>query len=201
MAKQVSLKVAPEKRLLSLKANYKAYTTVKRNPFIDLVMDLNDPGIWYGRLKDFGNQCDEFKDGEFIIKLIAPAEYPYSPADFQLLTPNGVYTLGVSPCISIGKHHAGAYPAILGMGGFANEIWNGLINWELLGSGIAIINTTKAEKKVFARESKEWNKANYPDLVAKFDALPPNRLRAAILKSKYDPLVQTVLQKYLNECS
>lgn len=162
-----------DKTLRSIVANFKKYTEV-RNSCFDIIMDDKDVRKWYVRLRDFSGNHDEFKGGEYLMEVKAPADYPFKPPEFYFYTPNGVYGTNQKVCISIGEYHADQWPAAKGMGGMIIELINGLICWKQLGGGIAIQHTKEAEKQKFAQESRMWNRKFYKDLIRQFDNLESN---------------------------
>ena len=116
-----------------------------------------------------------YQNGEYIFELTAPKSYPQSPPAINFLTPNGVYGINQSICISIGIYHAndhskrtdgstGWRPA-LGMAGFAKEVMNGLISFDSNDHGMGILNnTTNAEKIQYANKSVEYNNKHYAEI-------------------------------------
>lgn len=163
-----------KKRAESLVANLKKYTKT-RHPHMDfLIADDKDVGEWYIRIRDFDGDDGEFKSGEYIAKVKAPANYPFGPPEFYFHTPNGIYDTDKKVCIDIGEFHKDNYPAALGMGGFSVQLLNGIIGWRSLGDGIAILHTTVGEKRKLAITSKNWNRKNLGALVKRFETLPHN---------------------------
>jgi len=134
----------------------------------------DDISVWYILLTNFAGNDDEytFEDeeknkrfGQYLVKMTAPAEFPFKPPSFTFLTPNGVYDLDGPICISIGEFHAENYRAVLGMSGFANQLISGIVGWESLEHGIRIIRTTCVKKKELAMESEKFNELYYPQIL------------------------------------
>lgn len=143
------------------------------NPNLIPIMDEADVRVWYFLVV---NPPPPFTSGEFIFKLVAPDNFPTEPPQFSVLTPNGVYDTTGRICLSIGEFHAHApagadgsmgWRASLGMPGFANEAYNGLIHHDTL-EGIRIIKTTHAEKRRLAEASRGYNLQHHADLVSRF---------------------------------
>lgn len=131
-------------------------------------VDERNITIWYFLIK--GLKDTPFEGGEYIFKLTAPNEFPHKPPSFEFYTPNGVYDIGGKICISVGEFHTNDRPGStgsygwrpsLGMYGFANEVLNGLINFQYLDHGIRIISTNIEIKKKLANDSIKYNIKNY----------------------------------------
>lgn len=135
------------------------------NEWIKFSMDSTNLQRWYIMIHDIPSDDGVFDGGEYIVEMTAPDKFPDKPPSFKFLTPNGVYKLETAPCISIGQYHSDAYPAALGMSGFAKEICNGLICYNELGHGIALIKTTNEEKKRLAARSVAYNLENHKEIV------------------------------------
>lgn len=146
-------------------------------PHLLAISDEQDLRVWYFLV---GGLDDPFLHGEFIFKLTAPDSFPEKPPRFEFCTENGVFHPTGPICISVGEYHTndrpgktGAYgwrPA-LGMKGFAIQVVNGLICYEGLESGIRIQNSSAAEKKEFAKNSRATNARKFPDLYRRFEEI------------------------------
>jgi hypothetical protein len=175
------------KREKSAKANFEKYSTVYQK-YLDFIIDDKDCGIWRARIRDL---VGEYQGGEYIVELWAPIDYPFGPPVFYFKTPNGVYECDKKVCISTGEFHKENYVAANGgMGGFSLDLVNGLICWQELGTGIAIMHSEfqmappairaqmlpqlLAEKRKYAAGSRAFNERYHADLVREFDELPFN---------------------------
>jgi len=161
-------------RIKSLLSNFKKWAAV-RHEHIDFIMS-DDPGVWYVRLRNFDGCNYEFKNGEYLVKVVAKKEYPHAPPEFYFMTPNGVYGINTKVCISIGEYHKSDYPSTLGMGGFISNLVSGMIGWESLGHGISIIRTDNNVKKKLAAGSVTYNYNNHKTLVKQFNNLTHGKL-------------------------
>lgn len=185
------------KRAKSLMANFRKWTKT-RHALIDLIIpDESNMNRWYIRIRDMDGNNDEFKGGEYLAEIRAPAKYPFDPPEFYFQTPNGVYGCNTKVCISIGEYHKGDYPATLGMGGFATQLPNGMIAWKQMGGGIEIKHTDENTKRALAAESRAWNRKHLPRIVEMFEDLPFNRAwdRAAEIKNAR---VRLIVQQWLS---
>lgn len=185
MATSVEVKSNPKLRAASLVGNFKKYSKIF-NPNIDFLMDPKDVGIWYARIRDLEGCYGEFYGGEYIVQIRATEKYPYDPPQFFFYTPNGVYKTNEKICISIGEYHKDKFPAAKGMGGFAQELVNGLIAWWDLQGGINILDTTIEAKYSYAKMSRIWNMKNHGELVERFNNISLYRLHAALMSSCFN---------------
>lgn len=154
-------------RIKSLQGHYKRYIK-EGHPNMKLYM-TDDVGLWYalfhGLDSSRSNKDNDFPDGEYLVKIKAPAKYPYGPPEFYFLTHNGVYEIEKKVCIDIGSYHSNNYPAHIGMDGFAKMLLNGLINHHELGHGINLLKTTHDKKVEYAKKSKAYNEKHYADIL------------------------------------
>lgn len=111
---------------------------------------------------------DEYRGGEFIGTARVNDTYPYTPPVFSVLTPNGLYAPGQNPCISIGHYHSNNYSSGLFFSGFVQMVYGTYSDPQSLGDGIAINRAPRAECQQLARQSRAYNYANFPAVMAKF---------------------------------
>ncbi len=158
-----------------LQSQYKI--ALRGHPNLLPLMDEADPRVWYWMIAGVDAP---FLGGEYIFKLTAPDEFPHAPPKFEFITKNGVYEPGGAICISIGEFHANDKPgktgesgwrAALGMLGFAVQVYNGLINFLSLDSGIRIIKTTDVVKAQYAKASSAWNMKHFKTIAEEFEEL------------------------------
>jgi ubiquitin-conjugating enzyme E2 J2 len=128
-------------------------------------MQSEECHVWYILLSGFAGDHDEFDGGEYLVRMKAPANFPFDPPEFYFMTKNGLYETDTKVCISIGEYHKDQYRAALGMDGFANQLVSGLIGWRSMGGGISITNTDAAAKAKFAKASRASNLAKYGDII------------------------------------
>ena len=135
------------------------------DPCIQYAMDLDNINVWYIRIKNIDGNDDEYKNGEYLFRLLIPQgegkKCLLKPPRFVSLTPNGLYEVNGVCCISIGEFHSDAKPMSLGIGDFALQLMSGLIGWKEMTSGIRIMKTSKTEKKDMAHNSKGYNDEHY----------------------------------------
>ena len=147
-----------------MKAQFKK-ATASADTYLKFMMSEEDLKTWYILISNIDGDDGEFAGGEYLVRVVAPDDFPMNPPSFYFMTPNGVYDVEKKVCISIGEYHKDQYRASLGMAGFASQLCSGLIGWRTLGSGINLIETTVKEKKKLAQESVEYN-SQHAELVA-----------------------------------
>lgn len=137
-----------------------------RNEYVKFYMNPMKVDEWWVLIHNISGKNDEFKGGEFLVKLVAPDEFPDKPPGFHFMTPTGIFAVEGDICISIGKYHANNYRPVLGMHGFADEIMNSLVTWKSLGHGIGIEpNATLDQIRLCTSKSRAYNTKYYADKV------------------------------------
>ena len=172
------------------------------NEFIMFTMKSDsEPSVWYILLHGFSGNNNEYEGGEYLVRQIAPENFPFSPPSFYFMTHNGVYDYEKTVCISIGEFHADEYRSVLGMGGFANQLISGMVGYKTMGTGISILDTTIEQKKNFAQSSYKYNRKQYPEIIkqiedsfaeysVKWTNVPePMRLKLGLKENIVDPVV------------
>jgi ubiquitin-protein ligase len=158
-----------DRRALVMTAQFKK-ATKDPSEYIKYYMPEDNINEWWILLYNFDGNNNEFKGGEYLVKMIAPEKFPFEPPQFYLHTENGVYGIKEKVCVSIGEYHKDAYPAALGMSGFAENLVSGLIGWKQLGGGINILKTDVAHKKILAMKSRKFNLENYQDTIVRIES-------------------------------
>jgi ubiquitin-protein ligase len=143
--------------------------TANPNDFAKFTM-TDDVNTWYILINGVAGNDNEFVGGEYLVKIFAPADFPFDPPHFYFLTANGVYGTESKVCVSIGEFHKKDYPAALGMSGFVTQLVSGMIGWREIGHGIQILNTTIEDKKELAARSVASNAAYYANIVDMINA-------------------------------
>jgi len=139
---------------------------------VKFTIDERDPQTWYIEVRNLWGKEGELEGGRYLFKMWAPEDFPFKPPKFTALTPNGVYEINQSICISIGEYHADQYMATLGMLGFAKELANGMTCWKDMGHGIGIVHMQNsiADKRKWCRDSGAYNTKNNAEIVAKIES-------------------------------
>ena len=115
----------------------------------------------------------EWSGGHFLFLLELPADFPISPPKFKAYNENGVYAVGTFDiCIGIGHYHKDSWKPTMGLGGFAREIVNGMMQRHLLieKGGLNLLTSTNAEIENYCAGSLEKLKKEYADTMEKIEA-------------------------------
>lgn len=150
----------------------KQYSLATENPhpYLKFYMDEANSTRWYVLISGCVGRENEFEGGEYLVRIEVPPKYPLDPPHFYFMTPQGLYGTETKVCVSIGEYHKENYRAVLGIVGFCENLVSGLIGWESLGHGIAILNTNMAEKKKLAAASREYNTRNNQQFIDKINS-------------------------------
>lgn len=142
--------------------------TAAHHDYLKFAMAPEDVNTWYILIENVKGEEDEFEGGQYLVRMKAPANFPFSPPEFYFMTPNGLYDVEKKVCISIGEYHKESYQATLGMLGFAEQLVSGMTDVKFLGSGISILRLTAEDRRKFTRESVNYNLTHnrqYLDLI------------------------------------
>lgn len=122
--------------------------------YLQVIMDPDDIGVWWMLIRGLDGV---YKNGEYIVKMVASDDHPRGPPKYYFQTPNGLYALNANACINIGSYHASNYPQVLKMMGFASNLIGAMLQWKTLGSGISLVKTTEEIKVKLAAKSRMYN--------------------------------------------
>lgn len=119
---------------------------------------------WYFVIK--GAEQTPYENGWYIGVIELDPEHPYKPPNFKVLTPSGRFLVDQKICLSNSTYHSNEW----------SPEWN--IKSMLLGMisiwlddkehGISHIHYGDAEKISYAKESIEFNKKHYLNILKKF---------------------------------
>jgi ubiquitin-protein ligase len=143
----------------ALMAAYKQIIKTK-DPYVKVCQVGDDISKWYIMFHSLG---DSLTGGEYIFRLEAQPDYPYSAPKFYAMTPNAIVELEKEICIHVGHFHKTDFVAA-GLNGFT-FILLGLITQ--IGTtytpaltelqGINILKTSKTQIAAAARASVDYN--------------------------------------------
>lgn len=160
--------MADRRQIAILNAQYKKAIS-EPHDYLKYMLDEQNVAIWYVLLSGFDGDESEYTNGEYLVRVELPKDFPFNPPQFYFMTKQGLYGVETKVCISIGEYHKADYRAALGVVGFCNQLVSGLIGWRDMGSGINIIKTSPQEKKKLAMASRSANYENHPEIMKKFD--------------------------------
>lgn len=137
--------------------------------YLKFMMDEKDYNKWYILLSGFDGDEGEYTDGEYLVRIKLPADFPYNPPEFYFMTEQGLYGVETKVCISIGEFHKADARAALKVGEFCTQLISGLIGWRDMGGGIQILQTDVKQKKRFAANSRAYNAKYNSDICNKIN--------------------------------
>jgi len=78
---------------------------VQQESSSDFIADALEDDIFEWHFVVRGPPDTEFEGGVYHGRILLPADYPFKPPSFMMLTPNGRFQTGVKICLSISSHH------------------------------------------------------------------------------------------------
>ena len=131
---------------------------------IDISPDDNDIRTWYFLIR--GPDDSDYKNGWYIGKLVLSENYPVTPVDFYMLTPNGRFDIEKKICLTISSYHQDQWSSIWSiqkiLGAFLSVMTSDY------DTGISHIKRSSAERKQLAEASMEYNKTTYSHILKNF---------------------------------
>lgn len=139
---------------------------LKKNPLdlIDFFPEESNIFTWYFIVK--GPEKTDYEGGFFIGQILISQNYPKTPVDFKMLTPNGRFEIEKKICLTNSGYHSEEW----------SPIWN--MSTIMLGflsimaddstSGLNHIKKTPSERKELAKNSFAYNVTKYPHLLKNF---------------------------------
>lgn len=123
-----------------------------------IVVKNDNMDSWYVLIHGLTEEC--YAGGEYILEIIIPETYPQNAPDFRMLTPSGRFAINSKLCFSNSGFHPEQWSPVWNM----KTIIMGFISFflEKESMGIGHITSTVEEKKIFAKNSIEFNKKHYP---------------------------------------
>lgn len=110
------------------------------------------------------NLQDAYKDGQYIMEIIFPYNYPFKAPSIKFLTPNGKFEINKHICLSNTEYHQESWSPLWGI----NEIVLGIISlFYEETTGIGHIKRDDSNCIELAHKSTDYNKnilSKYNDL-------------------------------------
>lgn len=108
----------------------------------------------------------DYQDGEYIIKIKLPNDYPDSPPVVSCLTPNGRFEACQNICLSITHYHAETWSPLITIEKILMSVVSVFYDESI--SGIASKGkTTSMRKKELAKKSAEHNMRYYSEILSR----------------------------------
>lgn len=161
---------------------------LKKDPhqFIDVFPDEADLLTWYFLIK--GPDESDYKNGYYIGKIMHNPEYPLKAPDFVMLTPSGRFMPDQKICMTNTGFHQSDWSPLWSV----HAILTGFLSIMLDDKehGISHIFNSKEERQMYANDSIQYNKTNFPKLVKQF---------TRFLDEKGDPVKDNPKQPVIEE--
>lgn len=142
------------------------YKLIRKNPhtYIDIALDESNMLVWYFLIK--GPEFSDYNNGYYIGKIMHSQNYPFSAPDFVMLTPNGRFSIGTKICLSNSSYHPDEWSSMWNV----HTILTGFLSIMLddKDDGLSHIHCSKEDRLQFAKDSCEYNKKHYSDIITKF---------------------------------
>lgn len=133
--------------------------------WIDILPKEDDIRQWYFLIR--GPAETDYYGGVYIGKLQLSDNYPITPVDFYMLTPNGRFETDKKICLTISGYHPDSWSAMWNiqkiLGAFLSVMTSDL------DSGISHIRSSQTERKKYAEESFNFNFCKYKDIFTNFN--------------------------------
>lgn len=154
----------------------------ERLEFAQAIPDENNKFLFYFLLK--GDEKSDYNGGYYIGKIELPKNYPTSPGDFYMLTKNGRFDINHKICLSNTAYHSDTWSP-------SWDIINMLIGFVSVFNddtehGISHIKESSEQRKLYAKESVNYNLLTYPDIFKRFDQFVN---KDGIIKTEADKLI------------
>ncbi len=139
---------------------------IQKDPLesIDIYPDPDDVRLWYFLIR--GPDDTDYKGGWYIGKLVLSDNYPATPVDFYMLTPNGRFDTEKKICLTISSYHSDQWSPIWSiqkiLGAFLSVMTSDF------DTGISHIKQTPVERNRLANASYEYNVNIHPHIFQHF---------------------------------
>lgn len=130
-------------------------------PNVSVVVDETDLHVWHAVIH--GLEDERFKGGEYVLRVLVPQNYPFSPPDFVMLTPSGRFATDKKLCMSNSGFHPDEWSPLWNM----KTIILGFLSLflEPTSVGIGHLSCTLPACRDFAAGSRAYNDAHLGHLV------------------------------------
>ena len=131
---------------------------------IDIYPDENDIRTWYFLIR--GPDDSQYKDGWYIGKLVLSENYPTTPVDFYMLTPNGRFDIEKKICLTISSYHSDQWSSIWSIQKILGAFLSVMISD--FDTGISHIRMSGEQRNKLALESYSYNVNVLPHIFKHF---------------------------------
>lgn len=130
-----------------------------------VVQDETNKFIFYFLLK--GLDKSDYQGGYYIGKIVLPSDFPKSPVDYYMLTPNGRFLTDKKICLTNSSYHKDLWSPTWSL----ESITAGFISVfnSDTDTGISHIKDTPENRKKYASESVAYNLSYHQEIFKNFD--------------------------------
>jgi ubiquitin-protein ligase len=107
--------------------------------------------------------------GYYIGKFVLPDNYPFSPPEFYMLTPNGKFEINIKICTTNTSYHAESWTPAWTLRTLALGFTTVFYDFSFKGLGHIETNERDTSLPKYAKKSVEYNLKYYRDIFVKFD--------------------------------
>ncbi len=142
------------------------FRLLKKDPheYFEAYPDENNILVWYFLIK--GPEFSDYNGGYYLGKILHDREYPLKPPNFLMLTPSGRFIENDKICLSNSGYHSDEWSAMWNIQAILTGFLSIMLDNDV--RGVSHIVRSTDERKIFAKQSVEFNKGNYPDIIKKF---------------------------------
>ena len=127
-----------------------------------LAFDERTPQTFYAIISGLDGV---FTDGEYIMKIKIPDNYPFGAPVICLETPNGKFIPGSKICLNITHFHSETWSPLVTLEKLIISIIS-LLGDTAMTTGVGFMNTSDGDKKELAMYSKEYNKKHFSTILS-----------------------------------
>ncbi len=131
---------------------------------VDVYPDQDNMMIWYFLIK--GPKDTHYENGAYIGKLLLSDNYPVTPVDFNMITPNGRFECDKKICLTITGYHSDQWSSIWNIQKILGAFVSIMSDDE--NTGISHIKLTKEQRAKMAQESMDFNNKHYSHILQNF---------------------------------
>jgi ubiquitin-protein ligase len=132
--------------------------------WIDISPDENDIRTWYFLIR--GPDDTHYTGGLYMGKVVLSENYPATPVDFYMLTPNGRFDIEKKICLTISSYHSDQWSSIWNIQKILGAFLSVMVSD--YDTGISHIKTSPQERASLAKSSLQYNLNIYPKIFKSF---------------------------------
>ncbi len=132
--------------------------------WIDISPDENDIRTWYFLIR--GPDDTQYTGGLYMGKVVLSENYPATPVDFYMLTPNGRFDIEKKICLTISSYHSDQWSSIWNIQKILGAFLSVMVSD--FDTGISHIKMSAEQRADMAKSSLQYNLNMYPKIFKTF---------------------------------